>query len=417
MKNNIRFDLSDRLIHFFREVDLGGQSVPVQPENFGLNNFVEGTKWPALFLLRCAVRSLRLWATWSVRGGVRTVYGPRPAVCFSEMPLAAFLETSVARKAAGQAMGLYALTFPKLGMHQMGGLPAIYGLSTPFASIPNGKDGKARILSADVLPEIEQYRYVTYSPSGPKSIDWLHEREWRWPFTGDLAKSESELEEYGVISEAADIPGLDFSNSYLRGIGIIVKTLADAKKLAYDVLTLIDQGFVGRSQFSHILVRDLLPKSVDLYQPSQVDAAIQDALLDFSSYFKFPSAEVNAQQKDFSARVASIDAGASTTELCERGGCWLWLHDNTSPYVRKLLQAGRVSVNKHGQYLAALPELDISRDLRQREELTNKLATELKSEYGLSGGYFSVLNSEDPDDLPSYIDDTLDNKLYYNTDF
>jgi hypothetical protein len=417
VSNNRRFDLSDRLIHFFREVDLEGPSAPlIQPEMFAFNSYVEDTKWPALFLLRCAIRSHRLWATWSMRKNVRTIFGPRPAVCFSEMPIAAFLESSEVREAAGQAMSTYALTFPKTKMHSLGANPVIYGLTDDFI-LPTGDGGVPRLIAGDKLPLREQYRYVTYNPSGPYKVDWLHEREWRWPHDGDFSELESEMEEYGIVSSADDIPGFDFSHPNLQGIGVIVKTDEDARRIRHDVLTLIDRGKVSNTHFDHILIKDRLPKSSNLYTPLAVEDAIDNALLDFSSYFNLEQANVSKAESDFSARVLSIEKGSSKASSGRReyGGCWLWLHDNSHPYVRALLQAGRVKVNKEGRYIASLDELNANRDLRERENLTKALAVQLKNDLQVESGYFSVLDSHDPDMVPFYIDCAPDDDLYHNT--
>lgn len=417
--NNIRFDLSDRLIHFFRRVDLEGSSAPlVQPEHFAFNSAVEGTVWPPLFLLRCAVRSHRLWATWSIRNGIRTIFGPHPAVCFSEMPLAAYLETSGKREAAGQAMSGYALTFPKSAMHALGANPVIYGLTNRHTALPSGADARPRLFPECVLPEQEQYRYVTYNPTGPHTVDWLHEREWRWPFQGSLVKVERELEEHGMVSSASDIPGFDFSHKDLRGIGIIVKTEEDAAKLEYDVLALVDRGVVHRKHFDHILIRDRLPASHELYGPVDVQSAIDASLIDFSCFFDFARNKIEEAVRDFSNRVSTLEHSAPRNYdgPLERGGCWLWFHENKNPYVRALVLAGRVIVNKEGRYIASLNELDCNRALRQRQELTLQLAAELKAEFGIESGYFLVLNSFNPDDVPFYIDRSPKNDLYNNFD-
>lgn len=417
MSNNIRFDLSDRLIHFFRRVDLEGNSAPaIQPEHFAFNSYVEGTVWPPLFLLRCAVRSHRLWATWSVRSGVRTIFGPRPAVCFSEMPLAAFLESSRNRESAGQAMSGYALTFPKAAMHAVGTNPVIYGLTERNVPLPKGPGGGARVFSPEVLPESEQYRYVTYNPSGSYKVDWMHEREWRWPYPGSLVRVEQEFENYGLISNAADIPGFDFSDRRLRGIGIIVKSVEDARKLKHDVLALVDRGVVHRKHFDHILVHDLLPDTSCLIGPDDVHTAIDQSLIDFSGYFDLPDADVEEIVSDFSGRVQCLEERAPkmTSPPLERGGCWLWFHDNTHPYVRALVQAGRVTVNKEGRYVASLDELNSSRDLRERQQIALELARGLQSEFGIHAGFFLVLNSFDPDEIPFYIDRPPKDDLYHN---
>ncbi len=392
-----------------------GDSAPqMQPEMFAFNSYVENPVWPPLFLLRCAIRSHRLWATWSVRGGKRTIFGPRPAVCFSEMPLAAFLESSRQREADGQAMSGYALTFPKSSMHALGANPVIYGLTDRNVTLPKGAEMAPRIFPSSVLPESEQYRYVTYNPSGPYKVDWMHEREWRWPYDGDLTEVEREIAEYGIVSEAADIPGFDFSDPRLKGIGIIVKTAEDARKVKHDVLALIDRGVVQRDHFAHILVQANISDISTLIDQKDLQAAIDNALIDFSEYFDLSSEPVKEAERDFSERVRNLETEASQIPTRERGGCWLWFHDNTHPYVRALVQAGRVTVNKEGRYVATLDEFDSNRDLRERERLTMVLAKELKAEYGVESGYFSVLNSFDPDKVPFYIDAPPIDDLYHN---
>jgi hypothetical protein len=143
-RNTRRFDLSDRLIHFFRALDLDHGPGFTTPETWRPGDLAEDTKFSPFFLLRNAVRCERLWATWSVRNGRRTIYGPDPAVCFTDMPLAAFIEAGETRSARGEAMSTYGLLLPKTAMHGLGARSVIYGLSTsPF--IPKGDDGGPRI--------------------------------------------------------------------------------------------------------------------------------------------------------------------------------------------------------------------------------------------------------------------------------
>jgi hypothetical protein len=82
-RNNVRYDISDRLIHFFKSVNPSDDDPPVLPDDWGFASMenIEARLSP-FFLMRNAVRLGRLWATWSVRRGQRTIYGPdraRPA--------------------------------------------------------------------------------------------------------------------------------------------------------------------------------------------------------------------------------------------------------------------------------------------------------------------------------------------------
>ena len=111
-----------------------------------------------------------------------TVYGPDPAVCFTEQPLGSFLQY-LAVRGRSSAMDGYGLLIHKDDVYAAGGLPVIYGLTAArelkFAD--EGFDPEHRILGEEALPLREQYRYVAFAPTNtPSPIDWSHEREWRW---------------------------------------------------------------------------------------------------------------------------------------------------------------------------------------------------------------------------------------------
>lgn len=93
---------------------------------------------------------------------------------------------------------------------------------------------------------------------------------------------------------------------------------------------------------------------------------------------------------DFSTRVIRLERSTAKTVKREGGGCWLWFEDNSHPYVRKLVQAGRVKPNKKGRYLASLDELEKGRDLRERQEAVSALSEQLREKYGVRSSYFSV---------------------------
>ncbi|WP_288442209.1 DUF4427 domain-containing protein [uncultured Pseudomonas sp.] len=86
----------------------------------------------------------------------------------------------------------------------------------------------------------------------------------------------------------------------------------------------------------------------------------------------------------------------------ERGGCWLWFQDNTHPYVRALIKAGKVKPNLKGLYVSWLSDLDHRRDLRERQAIVLALSKQLRESYGIQSSYFSVLKSRSPDGAPAY---------------
>lgn len=250
--NNSRYDLSDRLIHFFRNLDLEHDDAPAWPEDLGYASIHETYQLRPHFLLRHAIRLGRLYATWSVRKGRRTIYGRRPAVCFTEMPIAAFVEAGRIRAAAGQAMSPYGLAFPKAAAFQAGSRPVIYGLSSPV-SAQGGEDDTPRLLPETALPAAEQYRYVAYNPTF-STLDWSHEREWRWPLDGKPWSDPDGL----PPNFSHDLPGLDLDQPALAGIGVIVATPIEANRVVYDVLTKVDRGDIAQHHYQFVLAHEAI---------------------------------------------------------------------------------------------------------------------------------------------------------------
>lgn len=156
MLSNIRFDLSDYLIHFFRDVDQSSSEGILFPEHARFNNIAESEVLDSLFLMRCALRHHKIFATWSHRNGRPTIYGRSPAVCFTDMPLAAFVQSSNERLARGENVGRYAFMIPKPAMFGLGARPVIYGLSQEARERQD--TAPFRIIETDRLPLAEQYR-------------------------------------------------------------------------------------------------------------------------------------------------------------------------------------------------------------------------------------------------------------------
>lgn len=378
-QNTIRFDLSDWLIHFFRDIDFDSPNSIIYTESMGFGNVAEDFKYSSLFMLRCAIRHGRLWATWSYRNHIRAIYGSSPAVCFTEMPIAAFLESGEARERRGEAMSQFALIFPKKGMFKIGTNPVIYGLDDKNYWPPASKDGEARIIDPKILPENEQYRYVTYNPASNKPIDWSHEREWRWPFRGDTSTVEKSLEKIGMVDHVLDIPGLDFYEKNIGGMGVVVKTKKQSMWIAHDILTLVDRGLTPKNQYQFIFAVDSLPPITDLINPIDVSKAISNSLIDIDPFFSHSKNDLQTISKQFSKIVMEVAAKAPRPESGEYGGCWLWVLDNTSKLVRALIDDKRVIISNSGKYLVELFEFSDDRSLRQRENMTAELA---KKEWG-----------------------------------
>jgi hypothetical protein len=407
--NNYRFDLSERLIHFFRPLDLDKAGGFIAPEAWGPGDLAEDTIVSPFFMLRNAIRIDRLWATWSYRNDVRTVYGRNPAVCFTEMPLAAFIEAGEVRASRDEAMSPYGLIFSKAALFQAGGRPVIYGLSTS-PLIPSGNGGGERIIPETSLPLAEQYRYVTYAPSSQKRIDWTHEREWRWPYRGDLPNGDDYPLESG-----RDMPGLDFEAAQINGIGAVVKTRLQVEKVVHDALSVMDRENAGFSRYEFVVAREDIKDLSRLRDPQEVEQVISSAAIKFAPFFNQRSADRAQHLGDFSKAVHdTLQAHSGYHPHREHGGCWLWISDNRHPMTRALVASGRVTVNKSLRYLVHIPEFDSKPDLSERETLTKSLAELLKQRFNLEATYHSVRDSIDPDGVPHYSNPPFQNDFHFN---
>lgn len=151
---------------------------------------------------------------WSFRGGRPTIYGPKSAVCFTEMPLYALLMYASKRNNSS-SVETYGIALRKQELFRAGGRPVIYGLSgihkESSRDDPYFGKGFRCLSSACGISLNEQYRYVAMNLDNDRWIDWTHEREWRWADT----------------RENHDVPGLpiwiESNNLKLSKILVIVK--------------------------------------------------------------------------------------------------------------------------------------------------------------------------------------------------
>ena len=416
MQNNKRFDLSDYLIHFFRDVDLESDSYIHFPEHSGFFNICEDLKCSALFLMRCALRNNKLVASWSYRNGKRSIYGYDPAICFTDMPLAAFLQTSKERKARGEKIGEYALMLPKNDMFVAGARPVIYALdqNNDFKYLKSSKHDE-KIIDPNVLPLLEQYRYVTYDPTRPTPIDWTHEREWRWACRDDISLYTQEIMENGLVSDYDTLPGLNFSMYPINGAGIVVAKNYDIEKVLYDVLTLIDSRKIDINTFKFIVSIENV-EAYNILDPNNLQSFIEDNILDLKQFFEIdPNKEV-VILKDIDHVINHITSNFihdNEKYPEEIGKSWIWIVDNFSDVTRVLLKNHRIYVNNEGKYLLEIPNIE-HYPLRKQEKICKEIALELSKKYSIHANYFSIRGHNNPDCLPYYTDFHDNNHPYYN---
>lgn len=147
-----RFDLSDYLIHFTRQSDQSSFQT-----------------------LKEIVNSGQINCSWSIRNNKRTIFGSKPAVCFTDMPLYSFYRYVLNRDDT-KKVDFYGVAIHKTKMFRLGARNVIYGMTTECEK-ENKKKDSAEWMNPN-LSENEQYRYMLTNINDIN--DWTHEREWRW---------------------------------------------------------------------------------------------------------------------------------------------------------------------------------------------------------------------------------------------
>ena len=394
-----RVDMTDWVLHFVHEVDsrnevadeampyevYGGMAYHEDPEVNSRFDF-----WPvmdqyaelgpgssAFSVLRKIVADGHIRATWAFRKGRPTIYGPRAAVCVTEMPLASLVDYAWRRGPAD--VGCYAVGLRKSEFFAAGGRPAIYGLSTDFAE----QDGGGRIWPRKLaescgIAEAEQYRYVSTALAGPNQIDWTHEREWRW------ADHEDECWCPGLPVWAADEP-----HSFSQAL-VVVRTDEEAAR----ILDLLKQIYDAGSNENCIeMDRGTLERTsvISLEQVSNefTDTALRTLRLEdipTRQLQQFESPEASQEDLDkvravlAEARAAADQAARDDWEAAPKrphghigdvaGFASLKLHDGQTPLVSALLQLDAASALGGGGYIisgmtAGCMELDQALRLKE----------------------------------------------------
>ncbi|MBP1542195.1 MAG: hypothetical protein ILA25_08545 [Prevotella sp.] len=144
---------------------------------------------PAFEVLLKILHDGFIHSSWSVRNMAPAIYGPKTAVCFTEMPLYALIQYAKFRGAYSGYVGNYGIAFKRNELFAAGGRPVIYGLSGAHIEAEKTPKGiyQGRILDVEKtgISIHEQYRYVATKLQKRYAyveypIDWTHEREWRW---------------------------------------------------------------------------------------------------------------------------------------------------------------------------------------------------------------------------------------------
>lgn len=239
MMKKPRLDMSDWVVHFVHDPNPEYSPVKWCSENIlksGSLPYVEdleknarfsyweesdasyGAPTNAVQVLMKILHDGHIRSGWSFRTSRATIYDPRSACCFTEMPLYALLQYASEQKDRSN-VSAYGICLLKDQFYRSGGRPVIYGTTGAYIE-DNPNPWPVKLPEASGLMEKEQYRFVPFDLARKKGkpIDWSHEREWRWCDSKD---------------EGA-VPGLPIwleqGPQFTQAI-VLVKTRAEAKKV------------------------------------------------------------------------------------------------------------------------------------------------------------------------------------------
>ncbi|MGO9838626.1 MAG: hypothetical protein ACLP1X_30980 [Polyangiaceae bacterium] len=242
-----RPDISDWVIHFVRDRD---------PEDFPARTEAEldlkAGRMPvdanAFWVLKTIIEDGGLRPGFSLRNEKTTIYGGRPAVCFTEMPL--YSLALYARERATTRCTPYGAAVTKLELYRAGGRQVIYGLSEEGPPSLQTDTQYGRLLVESALPRAEQYRYVAYNPDrDPWPLDWTHEREWRWaPRSSD--QHTMWVEGASSVERVAALPlfrGKEHGGAFSR-VALLVQAPTEAEDVANLLGICRDSGWNNMSE-------------------------------------------------------------------------------------------------------------------------------------------------------------------------
>ena len=255
---------------------------------------------PAIGVLLKIITDGHIRATWAFRNSRPTIYGPRAAVCFTEMPLYALLD--YAEKRNRNVVGTYAIGIPKRELFRAGGRPVIYGLSSPHVEGYRANQlshvWPRRLHESCGISESEQYRYVSMAMGKDRQIDWSHEREWRWADHKDQCRCP------GLPIWLAD-EAIDFTSAY-----VVVQSSQDMRYILRRLQELHD---AGGNDFDHPFNRKALRNTkvvcIDELRSSLSDDDISSLRLEDA-----PAATVHIFQRTPASAALVADVRSALTE-------------------------------------------------------------------------------------------------------
>lgn len=264
----MRHDQTNWLIHFVRDRDVEQDYAVAKTEeefDFLVGNELEADA-PAFSVLLNIIK-IGLKPYYSFRNGITTIYGGEPAICITEMPIYSFAQY-VKKRNDEKKVSAYGIAVLKKDFYRAGGRPVIYGTTSECKFEHN--DPLYRVLDQSVLGLSEQYRYVAYSLSDDKWIDWSHEREWRW-----CPSCFPSAEIWDAYDSFAGLPLFvpQEEGGFFSQIAIIVWSSEEAKKVRKE---LTGYYLAGTNNYDAIFCRNIIQNSKIIILEEVINAVEKD---------------------------------------------------------------------------------------------------------------------------------------------
>lgn len=402
-----RLDISQWVIHFVH--DRNPNNDPTQyfeeftavPSGFDHNGHPHYSEWDhwdehyqwepdasAFQVIWKIIRDGYLRAGWAHRNERPTIYGPHPAVCFTEMPLQAFIQYSVQRNDRGN-ISPYAIAIPRKELFLAGARPAIYGLSHDPVEASKGDPlfiPNVRCLADKCgLGLTEQYRYVATNLGPGRYSDWTHEREWRWP--------------YNYEGDTEDVPGLPIWLQSSRcasfsKVVIIVPTAEERDRLLNLLKTNYDSGYIEGYPYNKTTLSATVVTAVEEWK----EKAAQYWRIEDLPSIQLPNIRHVAVRSETSrlvkaavssARQAAADAVEKYKKTFPRtkdghladvfGFSWVTTENAQSEVTQALVRFNLASADPdHGYQL--LPQVESTEGILGLEEIAARTMAEILSE-------------------------------------
>lgn len=342
---------------------------------------------PAFNVLKKILYDGIIRTSWAFRNGVPTIYGPKSAVCFTEMPLYALIEYSKTRNNQ-YSIEPYGIAFLKEEIFEAGARPAIYGLSGRHVeTYPSDiyYNIGLRTLSNDCdigLREMYRYVYTNLKSTGRK-IDWTHEREWRW------ADIDERFEDFSGIPFYALNEEFSFSK-----IIVFVKTEEEAAGVIELLQHLRHSGTTNfEREYDLRAIENTFILSIDSL--SKIDKELTSVRFDDLPLNTIPKVEKievkaetiekvrNALEK--AAEIAYNESRRIHKESDDNGICgWAWIitYVSNSEITQALVDLGKTSSFGKGYYKINLEREFAAQSLYIDEAGKRKAAEYLAKELG-----------------------------------